>query len=122
MRLTLDSPGTQHLIRSYSDGEIRIGERRLHGSLIVSASTLIADWGPRRIEELTRADLEPALALAPEVLLIGTGPQHCLPGRPLLADLYAARVGFEIMHTGAACRTFNVLLGEGRRVAAALIL
>ena len=122
MRLTLDPPGDSHLIRAYADGEIRIGERRLHGSLIVSASTLIEDWRPRRIEDLTRADLEPALALAPEVLLIGTGPRQRLPDRSLLAELYATRVGFELMQTGAACRTYNVLLGEGRRVAAALIL
>jgi len=62
------------------------------------------------------------LALRPEVLLIGTGPRQVFPDRALLAPLHAARVGFEVMDTAAACRTYNVLVGEGREVAAALIV
>jgi uncharacterized protein len=74
------------------------------------------------MDELTAADLEPVLALQPEVLLLGSGVRQVFPPHELLARLYAARVGFEVMDTGAACRTYNVLVGEGREVAAALLI
>ena len=122
MKFTLDRPGTLHVVRGYVPGQLRIGEREFKRSLIVSARTLIEDWRPQHIGELTAADLEPALALAPQVLLLGSGPRQVFPARELLAHLYAARVGFEVMDTGAACRTYNVLVAEGRAVAAALII
>jgi len=55
-------------------------------------------------------------------LLLGTGPSQRFPDPPLYAELYRSRVGFEIMDTGAACRTYNVLVGEGRAVVAALLV
>jgi len=122
MKFTLDRPGTLHVVRGYVPGQLRIGEREFGRSVIVSARTLIEDWRPQRIDELTAADLEPVLALRPQVLLLGSGPRQVFPARDLLAQLYAARVGFEIMDTGAACRTYNVLVAEGRAVAAALII
>ena len=91
-------------------------------SVIVTASTLIEPWRPRRVDELAAGDFEPAVALAPEVLLIGTGPRQVFPPAAILASLQRARIGFEVMDTGAACRTYNVLLAEDRRVAAALIV
>jgi uncharacterized protein len=72
--------------------------------------------------EFTAADLEPAIALLPDVLLIGTGAKQVFPDPAVVAALHVARIGFEIMDTGAACRTYNVLLGEDRRVAAALMI
>ena len=122
MKFTLDRPGTLHVVRGYVPGQLRIGEREFGRSVIVSARTLIENWRPQRIDELTAADLEPVLALRPQVLLLGSGPRQVFPARDLLAQLYAARVGFEIMDTGAACRTYNVLVAEGREVAAALII
>jgi len=122
MKFTLDRPGTLHVVRGYVPGQLRIGEREFGRSVIVSAQTLIEDWRPQHIGELTVADLEPVLALRPQVLLLGSGPRQVFPARDLLAQLYAARVGFEIMDTGAACRTYNVLVAEGRAVAAALII
>lgn len=122
MKFTLDRPGTLHIVRGYTPGQLRIGELEYSRSVIVSATTLIADWRPQHIGELTAADLEPALALKPQVLLLGSGARQVFPSPELLAQLYAARVGFEVMDTGAACRTYNVLVGEGREVAAALII
>lgn len=101
---------------------LRIGDRSYDTSLIVTATTLIERWRPRRIEDLEPGDLEPVLALGPEVLLLGSGLSQKFPDRGILAALYEARVGFEIMDTGAACRTYNVLVAEGRRAAAALIV
>jgi uncharacterized protein len=122
MKFTLDRPATRHLVRGYSPGALRIGEQEYSRSVIVSATTLITDWRPQRMDELTAADLEPVLALQPEVLLLGSGVRQVFPPHDLLARLYAARIGFEVMDTGAACRTYNVLVGEGREVAAALLV
>ena len=122
MKFTLDRPGTLHVVRGYAPGHLRIGEIEYSRSVIVSATTLIVDWRPQHIGELTTADLEPALALKPQVLLLGSGARQVFPSPGLLAHLYAARIGFEVMDTSAACRTYNVLVGEGREVAAALII
>lgn len=122
MKFTLDRPGTLHVVRGYAPGRLRIGEQEFTRSVIVSAGTLIDDWRPQHIGELTAADLEPAFALEPQVLLLGSGARQVFPAPALLAQLYAARIGFEVMDTGAACRTYNVLVGEGRNVAAALII
>jgi len=122
MKFTLDRPGTLHIVRGYAPGRLRIGEREFARSVIVSAATLIEDWRPQHIGELTAADLEPALALEPQVLLLGSGARQAFPSPALLAQLYAARVGIEVMDTSAACRTYNVLVGEGRAVVAALII
>jgi uncharacterized protein len=122
MKITPDRPGALHVIHAYGPGALRIGDRTFDRSLIVTAETLIEHWRPESIADLGPADLEPLLALEPEVLLIGSGARQAFPGRPALHALYAARIGFEVMDTGAACRTYNVLVAEGRRVAAALIV
>lgn len=122
MKFNLDQPSTAHVVRAYGPGVLRIGERSYDASLIVTATTLIERWRPRRMEDLAPEDLEPALALQPDVLLVGSGLRQKFPDRKVLAALYQARIGFEIMDTGAACRTYNVLVAEGRSVAAALIV
>jgi uncharacterized protein len=122
MKFNLDQPATRHVVRAYGPGLLRIGERTFHRSLIVTAETIIEDWRPLRIEDLQATDLEPLLQLRPEVLLIGSGARQRFPERAMLAALYSNRLGFEIMDTGAACRTYNVLVAEGRNVAAALIV
>jgi uncharacterized protein len=109
-----------HLIRAYEAGRIRVGERWLAGNVIVSPEQIIEDWRPAAAAELTLADLEPALALQPEIVLLGTGEQMLLPDIDLMAALAARSIGLEIMSTPAACRTFNVLVHEQRRVVAAL--
>jgi uncharacterized protein len=122
MKFSLDQPSTIHVIRAYGPGLLRIGERTFDRSVIVTADTLIEGWRPARIDDLQPTDLEPLLQLEPEVLLIGSGARQGFPGRATLSALYAARLDFEIMGTGAACRTYNVLVAEGRKVAAALIV
>jgi uncharacterized protein len=122
LKFTLE-PGTRaNLIRGYSATEIRIGEHSLQRSCIVTADRLITDWEPESFADLAPAHLEAILALTPEVVLLGTGAtQRFAP--PAVRALLAQRgVGLEAMQLGAACRTFNVLVQEGRRVAAALFL
>jgi uncharacterized protein len=121
MKFTVDAPPAANVIRGYTAVGFRIGSRDCIGSVIVCAHTLIEHWRPRAMSELAVEDLAPALALRPEVLLIGTGARQVFPAPTLLATLYRSKVGFEVMNTGAACRTYNVMLAEGRVVVAALM-
>jgi uncharacterized protein len=119
VQLTRDTAAA-NLIRSYEPGRIKIGERWLHGHLIVAPEQLIEDWRVGTPADVTVADLEPALALTAEIVLLGTGGALVWPEADLMSALAARGVGLEIMSTPAACRTFNVLVHERRRVAAAL--
>jgi uncharacterized protein len=119
MQLTRDS-STQHLIRAWEPGRVRIAERWVAGNVIVSADQILEGWATSAPTALTVDDLAPALALTPTILLLGTGTDRFLPDIELMAALAQRRVGLEIMSTPAACRTFNVLLQEQRRVVVAL--
>ena len=122
MKLHLENPAGTNLVRGYGPGQLRIGERTHTTSVIVTARTLIAPWRPASADELLAVDLEPLLGLAPEVVLLGTGPRQQFPAAGILRILYEQRIGVEVMDTSAACRTYNVLVTEGRAVAAALIV
>lgn len=122
MKFHLDAPAGVHLVRGYGPGQLRIGDRSYATSVIVTAQTLIEPWRPTNVAEVTAADLEPLLGLAPEVVLLGTGARQQFPDFTVLRLLQEQRIGVEVMDTSAACRTFNVLVAEGRPVAAALIV
>lgn len=122
MKFTLEPGVPANLIRGYSDREIRIGERSVTDSCIVTADTLITSWEPRSFAELVAAHLEALLALSPELVVLGTGQLQQFPSAEIRALLSSRRVGLEAMQLGAACRTFNVLVQEERRVAAGLFL
>ncbi len=122
MKFTLEPGVAANLIRGYSDSELRIGEHRVSGSCIVTADTLITQWEPRSFAELRVAHLEALLALTPELIVLGTGPTQQFPAAEIRALLARRGVGLEAMQLGAACRTFNVLVQEERRVAAGLFL
>lgn len=122
VKFTLEPGVRANLIRGYSATEIRIGEHSVRGSCIVSADTLITRWEPQSFAELEAAHLEAILALAPELVVLGTGPVQRFPPAEIRALLARRGVGLEAMQLGAACRTFNVLVQEERRVAAGLFL
>lgn len=122
MKITLDGAIDQYYIRAYRPGEIVINDATYRRSLVVGGSTLDPDWPPQIIEELKVEHFEPILALKPEVVLLGTGSKLVFPAPQLTAQLARHGIGVEVMDTGAACRTYNVLISEGRAVAAALIL
>jgi len=111
-----------HLVRAWEPGRIRIGERWLTSHVIVAADTLISDWMPQDSARVTIDDLGPALALNPELVIVGAGNRPVSPDIDLMSELAARAIGLEYMQTAAACRTYNVLVHEGRRVAAALIV
>jgi uncharacterized protein len=122
MKFTLDARSGVNLIRAYSASELRIGERILLRSCIVTADTLITDWPAAAPAQLTAALLEPLFALEPQIVLAGAlGANAQAP--PAVRAIFAARgVALETMDLGAACRTFNILVQEERRVAAALFI
>jgi uncharacterized protein len=122
VKFTLEPPLQANLIRSYSDSELRIGEQRVQRSCLVTAERLITDWPPVSFEELAPVHLEAIFALAPELVLLGTGPTQRFAPPEVRSEFARRRIGLEVMQLGAACRTFNVLVQEGRRVLAALFL
>ena len=111
-----------YLIRAYEKGRIQVGDRSYGTSLIIAPDRIICDWRPQSTDDLAAADFAPVLALEPEIILLGTGAEQVFPDPPAYKDVVARRVGLEIMDTGAACRTYNILMSEGRRVAAALMM
>lgn len=121
MKFSLDFGTTENYISAYDDGVLRIGERRLRHSVIVLPDALL-DWPGAAVASLNIASLEPALERTPDIVVLGTGATQVFPPMRLYAALAARGVGLEVMDTGAACRTFNILVAEDRRVAAALIV
>ena len=119
MQLSRDTAAA-NLIRAYEPGRIRVAERWVAGNVIVAPDRLIEDWRVKTPATLAFEHLDPALALQPEIVLLGTGATLEWPDADLMALCAARAVGLEIMTTPAACRTFNVLVLEQRRVVAAL--
>ncbi len=122
MKFTLEKPGDINLVRSHSETEIRIGDRAIRTNCLFNATELIAEWSARSIAALSTDDFALAFAWQPEIILLGTGVRQQFPAREIYASILSRGIGFEVMNTGAACRTFNILAGEGRRVAAGLII
>ena len=119
MQLTRDSSAV-NFIRAWEPGRVRVAERWVEGNVIVGSDEIIEHWTTNTASRLSIADLAPALALKPTIIVLGTGTERLLPDVELMAAVAAHSVGLEIMNTPAACRTFNVLLQEQRRVVAAL--
>ena len=123
MKIHLEAGGiNDHLIRAYTTGSVTINADTYEASLVVSRSSLILDWGPAVIDELNATHLDTILALEPELILIGTGDILTFPPTETLRPVIEAGIGYEIMDTGAACRTYNVLMAEGREIVAGLII
>jgi uncharacterized protein len=119
VQLTRESSAA-NLIRAWEAGRILIGERWVRGNFIVSAEKILDDWSAADPVALSLDDLATAIDLRPEIILIGTGSVMVLPDVDLMAALAERAIGLEVMTTPAACRTYNVLVHEQRRVVAAL--
>lgn len=122
MQFTRENASDSNAIVACGDGEVRLAGRVCRGSVVVTRDAVLDDWRPPAVEELTIADFKALLALKPEVVLLGTGVSQRLPPPRLYAEFAARGIGLEVMDNRAACRTYNVLLGEFRDVAVALIL
>jgi uncharacterized protein len=110
-----------NVIRAVDDGRIVIGARAYHSHLIVSAERIVENWAVTDAAALELDDFVAALEMQPEIVLLGTGAEMLLPDVALMASFAERSIGLEIMTTPAACRTYNVLVHEHRRVVAALV-
>ncbi len=122
MKLTADPSPTFHVVTSLGSGYVAVDAQRHERSLLLQADSLDTDWGPEDYAGLASEHLAPLAGLGCDVVLLGTGNQQRFPGAAILRPLTDARIGVEIMDTPAACRTYNILVAEGRKVAAALIV
>jgi len=122
MKFTLDSRSDVNLIRGYGVGVLQVGDKSVRTHCIVCADALIESWEVTSVGELTPEALAPVWALKPELVLLGTGAQQRFPGAAVREAFRARGIGLESMDLGAACRTYNVLVQEERRVVALLFL
>ena len=122
MKFTQQSPAGAHLIRRYGADFIVVGDEDIRRSCLVSATTLTRGWPPHSVEDLTAAHLAAIFDLAPEVVVLSTGASQKFPRAALRAEFATRKIGLEVMEIGAACRTYNVLVGEERKVLAAMLL
>ncbi len=121
MKFSEDNPADGFFIQKYDAGTVIINDRGFDQSLIIAPDQVIEHWQPRSIEALLLEHFDTLLALEPEIAIIGTGKQLVFPPVEVYASLIQQGIGLEIMDTGAACRTYNILMSEGRRVVAGLI-
>ena len=109
-------------IRSVSDSRICIGNNSYDHSIALTGSAIIGEWSKTVVHELHESDFESLLEAEPEVIIVGTGVTNIFPPRELVFAMARRGIGLEVMDTTAAARTFNVLVGEDRQVAAVLFL
>ena len=122
MKLHLTQSEGNQLITAYESGTISINHQRYTQSLIVLPTEIISDWHVTAFDALDSAHFERLASLSPEVVLLGTGEKHRFIHPLLIQTLTTKNIPVECMTTDAACRTYNILMSEGRKVAAALII
>lgn len=121
MKFHLQAPAS-NVVTGSGPGWIRVGATDYRESLVLTAGAVSPGFAPSGFDALAEADFERLLEGSPAVVLLGTGATQRFPHPRLTAALHRARVGFEVMDTRAACRTYNILVAEGRNVTAALIV
>ncbi len=110
------------MIRSVSAEGICIGDTTYAHAIALTAEAVLGRWSGKTIDELREDDFAELLGSSPEVIVLGTGADNVFPPRELVFALARRGIGLEVMDTAAAARTFNVLAGEGRRVAAVVYI
>jgi uncharacterized protein len=121
MKLHPQAAGTLRTVTGYGPGWIEINAVRHEGALLVQPEAEVLPWSPESFETLCEADFERILAQGPDVVLLGTGARQRFVHPRITMPLAARRIGIECMDTAAACRTYNILMTEGRKVLAALL-
>jgi uncharacterized protein len=126
MKLHLTTAENNYLITAYGLGDdghfVEINKQKYAQSLIVTANQLILDWQVVDLTNIDVANFEQLIALKPEVVLFGTGEKHQFLHPKLYQNLTTHGIPLECMTTAAACRTYNILMSEGRNVAAVLMV
>jgi len=122
MKISLAAANQKFAIQAYEKGQLIINQQAYCKNLILMPEQLITDWRPQSIGDLTAADFDELLALKPSMIILGTGEKQAFPSPALYAEATNAGIGVEVMNTPAACRTYNILMSEGRSIAAALMM
>ena len=115
-----NNPG-QNVFTAHGAGYVQVNERRFERPIIVMPDQVNSDWPARSFAALTVADFSYFLIFKPEVILLGTGDKHFFAHPQLYRALTSAGIGVEFMSTPAACRTYNILTGEDRKVVAGIL-
>ena len=121
MEFNLELPQNQFFIRSVSEKGICVDKEFFNRPFIISGQRIIPEWKVSSVAEINEANLQVIFDLQPEVILIGTGKTQVFLPMETQRHFFQRNIGFEVMKTDAACRTFNVLVSEGREVVAALL-
>jgi uncharacterized protein len=121
LKLHSETRAGLNFITACDGAVVQVNETRLPAPLIVLAQQLISSWQPDSFDTLTDSHFIELAALGAEIILLGTGARQRFPHPRLTRALREKRIGLEVMDTPAACRTYNILAGEGRSVAAALL-
>jgi uncharacterized protein len=111
-----------NIVTGHGAGWIRVGTQEYRENVVITPDSIATGWAAGGFDALIEADFTALLETKPDVVLLGTGGSIRFPLPALTRALAAAQVGLEAMDTAAACRTFNILAAEGRRVTAALIV
>jgi uncharacterized protein len=122
MQLNHELPDYNYALRAADGGMAKVNDRLLTSSFLLTPDTLVEQWPVRTLSELTPELMQPLLALNPALVLLGTGEQQRFPSAAVMAACLTRGIGIEAMTNAAAARTYNVLAGEGRRVAVAMVL
>lgn len=122
MKFSEEKGSNDYIITSYTSDSIVINQKPYTKSLIITPNQLIPDWDVQDIDQLGEPSLREILSLDPEIIILGTGSQHHFLTPTQMRILVKANVGFEVMPTSAAIRTYTILASEDRQVVAGLIL
>lgn len=122
MKLHVTRTGGENVFTGYGDGYVAVNHTRYSHPVVVTPGREVAAWDAASFEMLSAAHFEALLALGCEVVIIGTGERHRFPPPDVLRPLAGAGIGVEVMDTRAACRTYNILMAEGRQVVAAILV
>ena len=122
MKLHATTTQQYQTITGYEEDWVEINALRFAHSLIVMPESLPVAWPVDAFENLSTGDFVPLEAVEPDLVILGTGMRQRFVAPALISRLLSRRIGVECMDNQAACRTYNILMAEGRKVALALIL
>jgi uncharacterized protein len=121
MKLHADQPNALNTVTAYGDDFIEVNRVKHQGAMLVMPEGELQKWRPANFDEITEEDFTSLLTLKPELIIFGTGAKQRFAHPKLTAKLTNLHIGVEAMDTQAACRTYNILMAEGRKVLAVLL-
>lgn len=122
LKLHLSKPVEKNIFSGYGSGYVVVNNKKYENSMITMPDKIIADWQASTVEKLTEEHFKLLIPYEPEIILLGTGATLRFPSLLVTKNLLESKIGIEVMDTNAACRTYNILMAEGRNVAAALLI